>query len=98
MINLKVKVDSSALTAKLTRQQRELKLLPEQGLAEFKRLTPKRTGLARTRTDLTNNNKIVGDYAYAQKLDTGTSRQAPKGMVAPFTLWWNKQIRRIFRK
>ena len=98
MINLKVKVDNSALTAKLTRQQKELALLPQQGLTEFKRLTPKRTGYARANTELTNNKVITGDYAYAKPLDKGTSRQAPKGMVEPFTLWWNKQLRRIFRK
>jgi hypothetical protein len=98
MINLKVKIDTSALNVKLTRQQKELALLPQQGLVEFKKLTPKRTGYARANTQLTNNKVIVSDYAYAKPLDKGTSRQAPKGMVAPFTLWWNKQLRRIFRK
>ena len=98
MIKISVKVDNTALNAKLRRQQRELALLPQQGLTEFQRLTPRKTGNARANTDLTNNNVIVGDYPYAQRLDRGWSRQAPKGMIAPFTIWWNKQIRRIFRK
>jgi len=98
MIKVSVKVDNTALNAKLRRQQRELALLPQQGLTEFQRLTPRRTGNARANTDLTNNQTIVGNYPYAQRLENGWSRQAPKGMIAPFTVWWNKQIRRIFRK
>ena len=98
MIKISVKVDNTALNAKLKRQQRELALLPQQGLTEFTRLTPRKTGNARANTDLTNNKVIVGDYPYAQRLDQGWSRQAPKGMIAPFTVWWNKQIKRIFRK
>ena len=98
MIKISVKVDNSALNAKLRRQQKELALLPEQGLTEFQRLTPRRTGNARANTELTNNKMIVGDYPYAQRLDNGWSKQAPKGMIIPFTVWWNKQVRRIFRK
>lgn len=98
MIKISVKVDNTALTAKLKRQQKELALLPEQGLTEFQRLTPRRTGNARASTELTNNKMIVGDYPYAQRLDHGWSKQAPKGMIIPFTIWWNKQLTRIFRK
>jgi hypothetical protein len=67
------------------------------GLKEFKALTPIRSGNARSNTDLTNKNEIVGNYAYAQRLDRGWSRQAPRGMIGPFTKWWIDQLKRIAR-
>ena len=97
MISVSVKVDNSVLNARLKKQQLALAKLPQDGLKEFKSLTPIRSGNARTNTDLTAKNEIVGDYAYAQRLDHGWSRQAPRGMIKPFTKWWTDQLKRISR-
>lgn len=62
-------------------------LLSPQALArvaykEFYRITPIRTGNAKSNTDL-RNNRIEADYPYAQRLDDGWSKQAPNGMTDP---------------
>ena len=97
MIRLSVKIDNQALNSRLKRQQQALARLPQAGLKEFQNLTPIRSGNARAHTDLTAKNEIVADYAYAQRLDNGWSRQAPKGMVRPFARWWADQLKRISR-
>lgn len=44
--------------------------------------TPIRTGYARRNT-VKSGNDIDANYPYAQKLEEGFSRQAPKGMTEP---------------
>lgn len=58
--------------------------------AEFEKDTPIRSGYARQHT-LLSNNIIDADYVYAQRLDEGYSKQAPKGMSQP-TLELAKKI------
>lgn len=48
----------------------------------FVSITPKRSGNARRSTKL-ENNTIDADYAYAERLDQGYSKQAPRGMSDP---------------
>ena len=48
----------------------------------YKSITPVKSGNARRKTT-TQGKSIVSDYAYAGRLDTGYSRQAPKGMSGP---------------
>jgi hypothetical protein len=48
----------------------------------FKQITPVKSGNARNKTVL-NNNEINASYPYAQRLDKGWSKQAPQGMVKP---------------
>lgn len=99
MIKVSVKADLSKTNSLLVRQQRQLKELPELAEDQFKLLTPIKSGNARINTNLNSKNEIVADYAYAQRLDQGWSkRQAPKGMTAPFAVWWRKQLIRILGK
>jgi hypothetical protein len=70
--------------ATIARHQR---VLSEANLARvaygyFRSITPIRRGNARNRTVLSNN-EIHADYPYAQRLNTGWSRQAPNGMSQP---------------
>lgn len=58
------------------------KNLAKVGHAEFKRVTPVRTGNAREKTDLMGN-AINANYPYALSLNEGSSKQAPKGMTEP---------------
>lgn len=59
--------------------------------------TPIRTGNARNKTRL-QGNKIVANYAYAQRLDEGYSKQAPKGMTEPTTKFIEQRMKQIMRK
>ena len=93
-----IKVEVSGqdnISQELRSIQRQLGALPQQAHAEFVDLTPIRSGNARRRTRL-NNNTIVADYPYAQRLDNGYSRQAPQGMTRPWQIWLDRQLKRIF--
>lgn len=64
-----------------------LKTLNEKNIAkhahtEFKAITPIRTGNARRNTNL-RGSAIDADYPYAEALNMGGSKQAPKGMTEP---------------
>lgn len=56
--------------------------LAKEAYEYFHDITPIRSGNARNRTRL-QQNEIQANYAYAQRLDDGWSRQAPRGMTAP---------------
>lgn len=58
------------------------RVLAKVGYDFFVQTTPIRSGNARDRTNL-KNNVITANYPYAQRLDEGYSRQAPKGMTEP---------------
>lgn len=79
------------------RVKAELAKYPDRALTEMRRLTPIRSGNARRRTTL-ENQMIQADYAYAQRLDQGWSRQAPRGMTEPLQRWAQREARRIFRR
>jgi len=49
---------------------------------EFVSNTPIRSGNARRKTRV-NGNSIDANYPYAQRLEEGYSKQAPKGMTEP---------------
>jgi hypothetical protein len=76
------------MSGEINKRLEQLKtLLSPQALArvaykEFYRITPIRTGNAKSNTDL-RNNRIEADYPYAQRLDEGWSNQAPNGMTDP---------------
>ncbi len=67
----------------LKKQQREIQNLPEKGYKEFVKNTPIRSGNARRNTKLKNKKSIQANYPYAQKLDEGSSKQSPEGMIQP---------------
>jgi len=105
---LKVDITVNNNIAKMTRRIRaELKKYPVEAEAEFKSLTPVKTGNARRRTNLVAGNEIHANYQYADVLDRGRhltprgmrgSTQAPRGMTIPFMIWAKKKLAYIFRK
>lgn len=95
MINVKLTVRDE-ITPLLRRQRQALRQFPDQALSEFKDLTPVRSGNARNRTRLAGGDTIVADYAYAERLDQGWSRQAPRGMTKPFEAWVRAWVTRVF--
>lgn len=95
-IDIKVRVDTSRLTAKTARQQQAIQDLPERALKFFQAQTPIRSGNARRNTRLESGDTIRADYAYAQRLDEGWSRQSPRGMTEPTERWLRKEFKKIF--
>lgn len=82
------------MTGEIKKIKQELAKVPRQGLAEYQALTPIRTGNARRNTYLAND-IIRADYPYAQRLDEGYSKQAPRGMTQPWELWLKKRLKQI---
>lgn len=93
MVEVKVDV-KDLMTGEIKKIKQELAKVPRQGLAEFRSLTPIRSGNARRRTTL-QGDTISADYPYAQRLDEGWSKQAPKGMTLPWEQWLRKRIKQI---
>ena len=85
------------MTPSLDKIQRDLQQVPREAHDFFVKGTPKRTGNARNKTRL-QGNVINAGYNYADRLDKGYSRQAPKGMTAPTTSFITRLLRRIIRK
>lgn len=59
----------------------------------FRKETPIRTGNARDNTRLMGD-EIWADYAYAQRLDSGYSKQSPAGMTKPTEKFIQEYIKR----
>ena len=97
MITVDIKIGNN-LTPQLKKMQRELAKYPQEAEKKFVSLTPIRSGNARNHTQLHNNRTIEANYPYAERLNTGWSKQAPQGMVKPFAQWAKNQAKRIFGK
>lgn len=95
MITIDIKIDDK-LTPVLKGMTKELKKYPQDAEDKFVSLTPVRSGNARNHTYLKGQDTIVANYAYAQRLDEGWSKQAPKGMSEPFERWVRQKTRQIF--
>ena len=96
-MKVSVKITNDYVTASVNEKVKRLQLLPNQGLEEFRKLTPKDTGRARRETILVKET-IVADYPYAQPLNKGTSKQAPRGITEPFSHWWRRQVDIILKR
>lgn len=73
------------------------KTLPKEAYDYFVDSTPIRSGNARRSTRL-RGNTIDANYAYAERLDDGYSRQAPKGMSGPTEKFLQKRIDNLIGK
>lgn len=93
MIEVSVSVDDK-ITGDIERIKKELKVVPKEAHQEFRALTPIRSGNARRRTLLVGET-IQANYPYAQRLDEGWSKQAPKGITRPWEQWFRKRIQKI---
>ena len=63
-------------------QERQLKELYAKAYKQWVETTPIRSGNARRKTSRASNT-INANYPYAERLDQGYSKQAPKGMTEP---------------
>lgn len=92
-----VRLVKDSMTASLKKIQSNLDKLPEQAYEQWVKTTPKRTGNARRRTRL-HGDTIHANYAYAEKLDSGSSTQAPDGMSKPVEKFIRSRLARTMRK
>ena len=92
-----VKLTKDTITPSIARIKSDLRDLPRQAYDYWVMTTPKRSGNARRRTRL-RQDTIESNYPYAQRLDEGWSKQAPKGMSDPTTQYINRRVRDILRK
>lgn len=78
----KIKVNTTQFEKQIEKIDRELQAVSRQAHNFFVSITPINKGNARRRTRLVNGN-IEANYAYAEHLDEGSSKQAPQGMTEP---------------
>ena len=98
MISMQVKFDHTQLDQLVKDFKKEAAALPQASLNKFVSLTPIDKGNARRNTKLRGKDVIVADYPYAERLDTGWSKQAPKGMSEPFEQWFRTYTEKRFKK
>lgn len=91
-----IKKTRDTVTSNINRIKQDLRGVPRQALAFWIKTTPKDTGNARSKTKL-QGSTIVADYDYAQRLDQGYSKKAPRGMSEPTTKFIESKVRRIMR-
>lgn len=94
---MKISIVSDRITPSLLLKKQTLQQIPQQAKDEFVKLTPKRTGNARSKTIL-NNETIVANYDYARRLDKGYSKQAPRGMSRPLYEWLRRKFDFIIKR
>jgi hypothetical protein len=90
--DIKFKLDTSL--GKLKSVYNQVQALPQEAYNYFVSVTPIDTGNARSKTSL-KGKSIEANYAYADRLDKGWSKQAPQGMVKPTQDYINRRIRQI---
>ena len=91
-----VRLEKDTISPSIKKMKAALELLPQQAYKQWVKDTPIDTGNARRKTRL-NKNTIEAQYPYAQRLDEGSSKQAPKGMSVPVQKFVEQQMRKIIR-
>lgn len=99
---IKMKLDTRALEKAFDQASDVPAQASEEAYRYFVKTTPIAPingGNARSRTVYNQNSKtITGDYAYAQRLDEGYSKQAPQGMSEPTIAFFEKRVNELIRK
>ena len=85
----------SRIATDLNRIASGLRKVPQEGYRKFREVTPRQSGYAQNNTKLVRNEIINADYNYAGALNSGTSKQAPKGMTEPMLQHLRPYVKRI---
>ena len=91
-----VRLTKDTITPSIARMRAALERLPALSYLEWIKQTPIDTGNARRKTRL-NRMTILAQYPYAERLNEGASKQAPKGMSEPVKQYIESEIRKIMR-
>ena len=91
-----VRLDKDTITPSIAKIKAALQRLPKAAFEDWVKTTPIASGNARRKTRL-NQNTIEAAYPYAQRLDEGYSKQAPKGMSEPVQKFIEREMKKIMR-
>lgn len=94
-IKLDVEFNAKTTLAQLKTVMTKLNHLPTEALNHFVSITPIDSGNARRSTRLVGNKTIEANYAYAQRLDQGYSKQARNGMTKPTEKFIQNRVKQI---
>jgi hypothetical protein len=92
-----VKIDIKVFDKRMKQLAKLPKFLMAEALDLTKENTPIASGNARKKTVI-KGNKIVSDYAYAGRLDSGYSKQAPNGFTEPTIKQLQQEANTFVRK
>lgn len=87
-------VGQGRISARLQDLQRKVSEIKDFAADEFRKVTPIRTGNARSNTRRIAQG-VEGAYPYANRLNEGYSSQAPAGMTDPTVEKLNDYVRRM---
>jgi len=93
---MKLKLVQNRIRPNLRRKTNRLKTVAKHGYDVFRKTTPIRTGNARSSTEFkprARGYRIEANYEYANRLNEGYSKQAPKGMTEPTIQEMQKKAR-----
>ena len=85
------------INPRLKKLQQEFQKIPKEAHVEFKKITPIKSGNAKSKTKFTGSNTIDADYPYADRLNQGYSKQARDGMTDPTIDYIRDLVRKIAR-
>ena len=97
MARVSMRITNDRISTSLRRIVDRMEEVPARAYDKFRATTPKRTGNARSKTNL-RGNTIQAGYNYASRLDAGSSRQAPQGMTKPTREFIKRLVKSIMRK
>jgi len=97
---VKIKIDDRNALRLLKDAEKVAENVGQKAYQYFKDITPKRSGNAQRNTKYDRGTKtITADYPYAERLDKGWSKQAPKGMTEPtekqLEKWVEEEVRKL---
>jgi hypothetical protein len=96
-VKTNIRMTQNTMSKSLKDLEARIASIPAKAFEYFVSQTPLDKGNARRRTVL-KNNTIHADYAYAQALDQGSSKQAPKGMSEPTEKYVATITKQMLRK
>ena len=92
-----MKLVKNSISYSVQKVQKSLKQVPQKAYTYWVSITPVDSGNARNRTKLSKDT-IRANYAYAERLDRGWSKQAPIGMSKPTTSYVKQLVKSIMKK
>lgn len=94
---IKFVIDNKGTISHLDNLKKIPKTLAIEAGDYFQSITPVKTGNARANT-YTTGDSIRAAYNYANRLDEGSSKQAPNGMTEPTIKFIDKRLKQLVEK
>ena len=94
---MSIRLKKNNLPSSAGRIQAKVDKVPKMAFAYWRKITPKLTGNAKRKTVL-KGDTIHARYPYAEVLDEGYSRKAPRGMSLPTFEYIKKIMGKAVRK